>query len=322
MPPLVVKYNVADANNPIQLYYYYAEEGEEDYWVRGVDMFTNVEIDGVDVPIADLDAASGQTQFSVGEHTVKYTLKDPTFIGAEFDKQTGMPTRTSAAFNGCVNITSIEIPKSVTSIGGSAFFECTGLTSVTIPNSVTSIGSESFRGCSSLTSVAIPNSVTSIGRWAFRGCSSLTSVTIPNSVTSIGIEAFCWCDGLTSITIPDSVTSIEGGLLWGCSSLTSVTIPNSVTNIGGSAFSGCTGLTSVTIPSSVTSIGDFVFYDCSSLTNIISLATTAPTITYGTFQNIKTNGTLTVPSGSTGYDVWMGTGNYYLGMYGWTKVEQ
>ena len=25
---------------------------------------------------------------------------------------------------------------------------------------------------------------------------------------------------------------------------------------------------------------------------------------------------------TTGYDTWMGTGNYYLGKYNWTKVEQ
>jgi hypothetical protein len=58
------------------------------------------------------------------------------------------------------------------------------------------------------------------------------------------------------------------------------------------------------------------------LANIISLATTAPTIQSITFYGVKTNGTLTVPQGSTGYDTWMGTGNYYLGKYGWTKVEQ
>jgi hypothetical protein len=52
------------------------------------------------------------------------------------------------------------------------------------------------------------------------------------------------------------------------------------------------------------------------------LATTAPTIGSSTFYKVKTNGTLTVPTGSTGYDVWMGTGNYYLGKYSWTKIEQ
>ena len=48
----------------------------------------------------------------------------------------------------------------------------------------------------------------------------------------------------------------------------------------------------------------------------------APTIQSFTFRDVKTGGTLTVLSGSAGYDVWMGTGNYYLGKYTWTKVEQ
>ena len=185
-----------------------------------------------------------------------------------------------------------------------------------------SIGSDAFAVCRGLTSVTIPNSVTSIGSNAFRYCSGLTSVTIPNSVTSIGDYAFYYCSGLTSVTIPDSVTSIGSDAFYGCSGLTSVTIPNSVTSIGDDAFRNCSGLTSVTIGTSVTSIGQSAFNGCSNLTEIISLATTAPTILSATFRNIKTGGTLTVPSGSSGYDTWMGTGNYYLGKYSWTKVEQ
>jgi len=71
-----------------------------------------------------------------------------------------------------------------------AFYECSGLTSVTIPNSVTSIGGSAFKGCSSLTSVTIPNSVTTIGSYAFSHCKELASVTIGSGVTSIGYNAF------------------------------------------------------------------------------------------------------------------------------------
>ena len=123
-------------------------------------------------------------------------------------------------------------------------------------------------------------------------------------------------------TLAEGVTSIGNSAFSYCSELTSITISDSVTSIGDYAFSTCSGLMSITIPDSVTSIGSSVFYGCSGLTSITCNITTAPTISANTFQGVKSGGTLTVPAGSTGYDVWMGTGNYYLGKYGWTKVEQ
>lgn len=219
-------------------------------------------------------------------------------------------------------ITAINIPDSVTNIGDEAFCNCTSLASITIPDSVTGIGDEAFYYCSGLTSLTLSNNIASIGEKAFYGCSSLTNLTIPNSVTSIDDDAFSYCRGLTSVTIGNSVTSISQAAFSSCTNLTSVTIPDSVTSIGSSAFNGCNSLTSITIGSGVTRIYANVFKGCSSLTNITSLAMTAPTIYSGTFENVKTGGTLTVPVGSTGYDVWMGTGDYYLGKYNWTKVEQ
>ena len=140
--------------------------------------------------------------------------------------------------------------------------------------------------------------------------------------TSIEYANFSNCTSLTSIDIPNSVTSIGPNIFWGCNSLTSVTIGSGVTSIYSEAFAHCESLTSIVIPNSVTSIGQSVFSSCSGLTSITSLATTAPTIESNTFDNVGSNGTLTVPSGSSGYDVWMGTGDFYLGKYDWTKVEQ
>lgn len=148
----------------------------------------------------------------------------------------------------------------------------------------------------------------------------LTKVIISNSITSIGDYAFSYCTNLTTINLPNLMTEINSGVFDDCTSLTSVTIPNSVTTIGQNAFSYCSGLTSVSIGNSVTSIGGSAFYNCSGLNLITSLATTAPTITSTTFQNIKTSGTIHVPAGSN-YSTWMSTSNYYLGKYSWTKVE-
>jgi len=152
--------------------------------------------------------------------------------------------------------------------------------------------------------------------------STTVSAEIGELCTSIGSYAFSNCDSLTSVTIGNNVTSIGQFAFYNCTSLTSITIPNSVTSIDLNAFYNCTSLTSITIGKSVTSIMNTAFNGCTSLSSITSLATTAPSIGNTTFQNVKTNGTLYVPIGSSGYDGWMRTSNFYLGKYGWTKVEQ
>ena len=75
----------------------------------------------------------------------------------------------------------------------------TEVTSVNIPNGVTSIGSLAFGGYTSLIRITVPDSVTSIGSVAFTSCTSLASIIIPESVTSIGRGAFSDCTRLAHI---------------------------------------------------------------------------------------------------------------------------
>ena len=90
------------------------------------------------------------------------------------------------------------------------------MTSITIPKGVTSIGEWAFQGCDGLTFVSIPKGVTSIGAGTFASCHGLISITIPKGVTSIGNAAFSWCWNLTSILIPESVTTIGNYVFGGC----------------------------------------------------------------------------------------------------------
>ena len=290
---VVAKYNVTDTSNPTPIGYKQYTSG-----------FSEIEIDGVVQP----SVVSAYTFNTTGEHTVKYTLTDPTSIGG-------------SAFTECTSLTSIVIPSSVTSIGNWAFMYCSSLTRLNIPSGVTRIGSSTFAYCSSLTSITIPDTVTNIDVNAFSRCSSLTNIVIPDSVTNIGSFAFMSCTSLTSCTIGSGATSIGSDAFIGCSSLISVSINS---NAAVEVFDGSNRsmIQTVVIGDSVTSIRNNAFNGCSSLTSIVCNAATAPTIQSSTFQNVKTGGTLTVPQGSSGYDVWMGTGDYYLGKYNWTKVEQ
>ena len=190
--------------------------------------------------------------------------------------------RTPITFYECSGLTSVAIPKSVTSMAEGAFsfsvhYQPRKFASVHISDIATwcnikfegnltsnplSFAHHLYLNGEEVKDLVIPTGVESIEKYAFVGCSGLTSVTIPNSVTSIGEYAFSGCSGLTSVTIPNSVTSIEHGTFSGCFGLTSVNIPNSVTSIGECAFQGCYGLTSVTIPNSVTRIESGAFVAC------------------------------------------------------------
>ena len=92
------------------------------------------------------------------------------------------------------------------SIGEGAFSDCDVLTSIEIPSSVTSIGGSAFYSCSALKTVTFgeDSKLESIGYSAFSNCSNLTSIEIPSSVTSIGKEAFHYCDALATVTFKDA----------------------------------------------------------------------------------------------------------------------
>ena len=173
-----------------------------------------------------------------------------------------------------VNITSVTIPSSVTSIGEHAFEDCISLKTVNFgeKSMLTSIGDYAFEECSNLTSITIPSGVTSIGTYAFEACSSLETVNFgeKSMLTSIGNFAFSSCDSLTSITIPSGVTNIETYAFHDCISLETVNFGENsqLTSIGNYAFYSCESLTSVTIPSGVTSIGNYAFHSCDSITSI------------------------------------------------------
>ena len=119
-------------------------------------------------------------------------------------------------FYGCSKLSSITIPNSVTSIGGSVFYGCWSLVDVTLSDAILSIGDSMFRDCVRLQNIIIPERVTSIGKSAFQNCNSLAKIIIPDNVTTISEYSFYQCTSLTSIIIGKSVAIIESRAFSDC----------------------------------------------------------------------------------------------------------
>ena len=213
------------------------------------------------------------------------------------------------------NVTTVEIPNTVTSIGACAFYYCGNLTSVTIPSSVTAIGDDAFLGCSKLSSITLPSNLQTIGEYAFSDC-SLSNVTIPASVSTIGFGAF-QINGI-KVNTPDltafaKITPVKDRdmgtygsfypnwkLYLDNAEVTALTIPESVVSVG-AIFAYCSSLTSVTFHKDVTEISTGAFSGCTNINKVVAYGKTPVNISGGIrFENaVKEKATLYVPKGTT-----------------------
>jgi BspA type Leucine rich repeat region (6 copies) len=114
-----------------------------------------------------------------------------------------------------------------------AFYK-TNITTINIPNSVLSIGMGAFSFCLSLSSAIMSNQVQFIGYQTFES-TALTSIILPDSVIIVGDNAFYLCTSLSSVILGNSVIDIRFGA-FANTAITTITIPPSVSTIGAKAF--------------------------------------------------------------------------------------
>ena len=222
------------------------------------------------------------------------------------------------AFSNCKGLTEIKIPTTVTSIGFGAFEGCINLTSMEIPfvgktidgtnnnnfgyifgatttsaNSTnvpetlttvkitggTKIDKEAFKLCKNITEISLPNTLVNMGEDAFIGCEKLEKVEYVGSIDdwctikfeneysnpmSVASDFFnINADGdiaeLTDLVFSTNVTTIEEYQFFGFENIESVTFSETIVSIGDYAFANCDKLTSVDVPKTVKAMGESVF---------------------------------------------------------------
>jgi len=188
------------------------------------------------------------------------------------------------AFSSCPGITNISIPESVTRIGTGAFSECTGLTTIVLPNKLKTVDDFVFKACSNMNTVTFPANLECIGNNAFESCAKLSGITFPNTMKYIGSYAFSGCTILNSAILPNSITEIGANTFSSCSSLSTLILPDKLKSIPAYAFSGCSNLNTVTIPDSVKSIYGYAFLGCTGLKSIY-IRSDETTIQFRAFGN-------------------------------------
>ncbi len=143
-----------------------------------------------------------------------------------------------SAFNGTLLSGALIIPNDVTEIGGYAFCD-TNITSLQLPHGLKSLGQYAFSNCTSLSgTLSLPESLESIGGYCFQKCSMLTGhLTIPSKITVVPNLCFSRCRGLEGLTLHDGIVSIGGFAFEICESMKgNLKLPKSLKQIGNAAF--------------------------------------------------------------------------------------
>ena len=167
----------------------------------------------------------------------------------EFAEDSNITSIGQHAFIGFRYITSIEIPKTVTSIGQYAFYrvpayKCTDLKSVIFEEGsvCTSIGNFAFQSLTNLEHIDLPDGLETIGKSAFDGTTNLQEeIVFPKTILSIGEKAFN-NSGITGVRFsPDSDPILDIYVFSACTQLETVDM-GGTTSIKAYDFYRCTAL--------------------------------------------------------------------------------
>lgn len=194
----------------------------------------------------------------------RYYSRDAAHVVVPFGTTQILPE----AFRGHGEIESIELPRTLESIGKAAFRDCSGLRKIAVPESVFEIGERAFSGCASLREAALPRALMAVAPSTFSRCASLEVVHGGDEVYEVGASAFSGCGSLREMPAFSRLESLGAEAFAGCGSLSRAMLPATVRAIGAEAFRNCRALAEARIPESAESLGHDIFSGCMGIRSI------------------------------------------------------
>ena len=182
-----------------------------------------------------------------------------------------------------MNITSIDIPDSVTFYGDQVFGYGCNFEEFEFKEGVTNIGNYVLMECYNLKKLKIPGTLQAAGYQPFGGgwygASSLQEIELGEGLKEIGDNWFSGLYSIEELVIPSTVTNIGS---WAFSELAgysydgydyshpiSIVLPQGLKRIGDYAFGYSGGLREIVVPDGVNYVGEGAFESCGNLTNIV-----------------------------------------------------
>lgn len=205
------------------------------------------------------ESIDGYTVVSISDRA----FKDEYIISLELPKT--VETIGKYAFSGCDALEQISATFGecgVKTVKRGAFEKCRMLVSTDILATVETLEKGVFKD-SGIESVAL-SSIKTIEAGAFKNVESLKSVSLSESLAVIPESCFEGCMYITEISRYDAVTTIEKKAFKDCMAISDISLSN-VKVIGENALEGCISLTKISISDTVGEIGKNAFKNCNNV---------------------------------------------------------